>query len=670
MRTKFTPRLTVLVMFASLLVAAFALLGGFVLTGEPAQAAKVARVTQPDVVRVMVEGAVQRPVAAAGDQFALAVKFEFMKKIHIWPNVPVVPAEMKGLEPIPTLINVREGAKLPDGVKVYPRSAQWPRPQEVEVGFTGAPVKLLSYAEPTTVFIPVVIESSAKPGEVTIPLTVSYQACNDMVCFPEEVVELDLKVKIVEAGTAIPAATEMGLFKAFDPSVFSNLLAGNVTGPTLAATREFDFLGYKFNVATNAYVLIMLIAFAAGVLMNFTPCVLPVIPIKILSIQAHAKSPEKLVLFGVVYCAGIVTLYIVLGLLFFGLITGGQKFDWGQIFTLPGFVIGMSLLVGAMGLGMLGLFDVKLPNFVYAVNPTGDSVTGNFVGGLLTGILAVPCTGPMLGATTAWILTQPASVGLLTFSVMGLGMASPYALLMAFPKLVEKMPRGGAGGELLKQVIGGFMIAVAIFLAGNLSTERWPWWIVGAAAAGTCIWWILGSWKMLRTGKAKGINTVLASLVLAGTVLTTLSLTKAPPIDWRVFVSRPDGEIRSAIAEAVQQGKVVVVDFTAKWCTNCHVIEKTIIYSEESLKVLGAKDVVEFKVDLTKAGGEEGWGVVKEISGGGGIPLIAIYGPGLEKPVFFQSFFKPGDLTAAVEKARGAGGRREAAGTGTGQPAK
>lgn len=660
MRTKFTPRLTVPVLFASLLVAALALLGVFVLTGEPAQAAKVARVTQPDVVRVMVEGAVQRPVAAAGDQFAVAVKFEFMKKMHIWPNVPVVPAEMKGLEPIPTLINVREGAKLPDGVKVYPRSAQWPKPHEVEVGFTGSPVKLLSYAEPTTVFIPVVIESSAKPGEVTIPLTVSYQACNDMVCFPEEAVELDLKVKIVEAGTAIPAATEKGLFKAFDPSVFSNLLAGNATGPTLSATREFDFLGYKFNVAANAYVLIMLIAFAAGVLMNFTPCVLPVIPIKILSIQAHAKSPGKLAWFGSVYCLGIIAMYGVLGLMAFGVITGGQKYDWGQIFTHDWFVIGMSLIVAVMGVGMMGWFTIRLPNFVYSVNPTGESTTGNFIGGVLTGILAVPCTGPLLGATLAWILTQPPALGIGVFLLMGAGMAFPYALLIFFPKLLQKVPRGGPGSELLKQVMGLFMLAVAAFLAGNLTSERWPWYIVGVLSVFAFGWMVAGGRRMLTSASAKNITTVLGVLGIAGSIWVTQSLTKAPPIDWRVFASRPDGEIRSAIAEAVKQGKVVVVDFTAKWCTNCHVVEKTVIYSEEGLKTLGAKDVIEFKVDLTKAGAEEGWGVVREISGGGGIPLVAIFGPAVEKPVYFQSFFKPSDLTAAVVQARGSTGNQPA----------
>jgi thiol:disulfide interchange protein len=657
-------------MIASMVALALSLLGGFGLTTAPARASTLLATNQPDVVRVMVEGAVQRPVAAAGDQFAVAVTFEFAKKMHIWPNVPVIPDELKGLLAIPTLINVREGATLPDGVKVYPRSAQWPKPQEVEVGFTGSPVKLLSYAEPTTVYIPVVIEPSAKPGEITIPLTVSYQACNDAVCFQEEKVELDLKVKIVETGTVIPPAPDAALFKDFDPSVFSNLLAGNVKGPEASATREFDFLGYKFNVAANAYVLIMLIAFAAGVLMNFTPCVLPVIPIKILSIQAHAKSPGKLVWFGTVYCLGIIAMYGVLGLMAFGVITGGQKYDWGQIFTHTWFVIAMSLIVAVMGVGMMGWFTIRLPNFVYSVNPTGESTAGNFVGGVLTGILAVPCTGPLLGATLAWILTQPPALGIGVFLLMGLGMASPYALLIFFPKLLQKVPRGGPGSELLKQVMGLFMLAVAAFLAGNLTSERWPWYIVGVLSVFAFGWMVAGGRRTLVSAAAKNITTVLGVLGIAGSIWVTQSLTKAPPIDWRVFAARPDGEIRSAIAEAVKKGNVVVVDFTAKWCTNCHVIEKNVIYSEEGLKTLGAKDVVEFKVDLTKAGSEEGWGMVKEISGGGGIPLIAIFGPAVEKPIFFQSFFKPSDLTAAVAKARGAGAAGGAAGSGTGQPVK
>jgi thiol:disulfide interchange protein DsbD len=514
------------------------------------------------------------------------------------------------------------------------------------VGFTGKPIELISYHEPTTVFVPVMVMADAQPGKGMIVLSVRYQACDDAQCFVPQEVALTIPIEIVSANATITPAPDASKFTGFDASVLPKI------DKEAEKQTEFDFLGYKFSVSSGAFVLIALIAFVAGVLMNFTPCVLPVIPIKILSIQSHAKSPGKLVYFGTIYCLGIVTLYAILGLMAFGLITGGKKFDWGQIFTIPWFVIAMSLIIAIMAVGMLGLFEIRLPNFVYAVNPTGETALGNFIGGVLTGILAVPCTGPLLGATLAWIFTQPPVIGLGTFIVMGLGMASPYALLMAFPGLVSKMPRGGPGSELLKKVLGVFLLSVAAFLAGNLTPERWPWFIIGAIFISGCVVLIVGAWKMLRSQHAKVINTIFGTIGIVGGLWTTYSLTKPPPVDWRVFRDKPDAEIQSAIAQSTTEGKVTVVDFTAKWCTNCHVIEKNVIYAEDSVKALKAPDVQEFKIDLTNAGDAQGWQTVRQISGGGGIPLIAIFGPGLDKPIYFQSFFKPSDLIEAINKAR------------------
>lgn len=627
--------------------------------------------------RVTVTAHVQRPVAVPGDRFAVAVRFEFAEAMHIWPNDPVLPPELKGLVPIPTTIEVGKGAgagagaggegapALPAGVKVYTTLTAWPAAEDVEVAFLGDPVVIKSYKKRTHVYVPVVVLNDAPPGKVTIPFDVRYQACNDTMCFPPETVRVEATFEIAPVGTMTTPAFDSATFDGFDPSVFSRIDAGDV--PAAAAkVRQFDFLGYTFGVAENAYVLILGIAFLAGLLMNFTPCVLPVVPIKVLSIQSHAKSPGKLVWYGTVYCIGIVAMYAVLGLLAFGVITGGQKYDWGQIFTHAWFVIGMSVIVAVMGVGMMGWFTIRLPNFVYAVNPTGESATGNFVGGVLTGILAVPCTGPLLGATLAWILTQPPAVGIGVFVLMGVGMASPYALLICFPKLLNKVPRGGPGSELLKQVMGLFMLAVAAFLAGNLVREKWPWYVVGLLSVLAFGWLVAQGRRMLKTGAGKNWATAIGVIGIVTSIWVTVSLTRPPPVEWRVFVNQPDAELMAAIEQERAAGRVVVVDFTAKWCTNCHVIEKTIIYAQESLAALKAADVVEFKVDLTDSTGEQGWGTVRAISGGGGIPLIAVFGPGIDKPVYFQSFFKPSDLVAAIEKARGVGGVGGAGGAGAG----
>ncbi|MGH7132641.1 MAG: cytochrome c biogenesis protein CcdA [Phycisphaerales bacterium] len=606
-------------------------------------------VIQPADGKMTLTATVQRPKAAPGDQFAIALTMQFEDGWHAWPNQPIVP---KGIDvtPTPTVLKIDE-TKLPKGVNVYAPWAQWPAPHDVTSGaFTGTPLTIKSFSGAQVLFVPVVVGPDAAPGKVKFEVAVNYQACDENVCMPSVDAAATVEFEIVAPGQAGTIAGGDEWAK-FDASMFAKILGG-ATAPAAGGKAKFDFLGYTFYLDSSAYLLILCIAFIAGLLMNFTPCVIPVIPIKILSLQAHAKTPGKLAYFGIVYCLGIVALYAVIGLMAFGLVTGGRKFDWGQIFSLPWFSALMAILIAIMAIGMMGVFTFKLPNFVYAVNPTGDTATGNFVGGLLTGVLAVPCTGPLLGATVAWIATQPPALGLSTFLVMGLGMAAPYALLIAFPKLLSRMPRGGPGGELLKQVLGVFMLAVAAYLASNLVRDKWPWWIVAVLGMGGCVWLLVGAWRMLRSQMAKVVCTVLALIGLPAFFLMGRSLADEGPLAWKKFYDRPDAEIASTLEAAIKQGKVVVIDFTAKWCINCQYIEKNTLASVEGVKLLTAPDVQILKVDLTSSEPDQGWGTVKQISGGGGIPLIAVYGPGIEKPIYFQSFFKASDLEAAMLKAR------------------
>ncbi|MBL0920629.1 MAG: thioredoxin family protein, partial [Phycisphaerales bacterium] len=437
------------------------------------------------------------------------------------------------------------------------------------------------------------------------------------------------------------------LFAGFDASVFARLLAGEVGpgAPGGASTlAEFDFIGLRFSLDANAYALIFTIAFVAGFLLNLTPCVLPVIPLKVLSLQKQANNPAKLALFGSVYCVGIVATFVVLGLLILGIRVGAEKQDWGQIFSSPVFAMAMAVIVGVMGLGMMGLFTIRLPKAVYMVNPAGDTVQGNFMMGVLTAILSTPCTGPFLGATVAWAVTQPKWVGMTAFIVMGLGMAFPYALLILFPKLIDRMPRSGPGGELLKQVLGLVLLAVAAFLASNVTSAKWPWYIVGGLAGLAFLWAIVGGWRVLRKTSGKLIVTAVGVLGIAGTTLATRSLTSEGPVPW-VYYS-PD-----AFAKARAEGKTVVLKFTAKWCTNCHVIEKSILNANPARDALNARNVVPMKVDLTLETNEEGWSKLREVSGGSGIPLTAIYLPGEPEPVIFRSFYGADALIEVLDSA-------------------
>lgn len=592
--------------------------------------------------KVDVSVAAQRSEAAPGEQFAIAVVFDHARGWHTQTNDPKMPDELKDLDPVATRIQV-EAAK---GLKFGP--IQWPKPETLTVNWIGKPLSLEFFAGKAIAFVPVQIAADAAPGNITIPLKISIQACDESQCLmPEDLTrEVTIAIKPL-SNVSSQNIADPQLFIAFDPSVFSRMNAG-ATASVQPATSGFDFVGYKFSLRQDRTLLILLIALVAGFLLNLTPCVLPVIPIKILSLQQQAGNPGKLALFGSVYCLGIVATFLVLGLLIFGIVTGGQKQDWGQVFTSRWFTVIMAAIVGLMGLGMIGLFTMRLPQSVYMLNPSHDTVLGNFLLGVLTAVLSTPCTGPLLGATIAWAATRPAWLGLVTFVVMGLGMALPYALLIAFPRLIDRLPKAGPGGELLKQVLGILMIAVSVFLLSNLTSEKWPWYVVGGVAAAGGLWAIVGGVRMLRTAFAKVAVTVCAVLWIGATVWTTRALASEGPVAWTRFVNVPETDVRKQITEALSKGKTVVVDFTAKWCTNCHVIERNVLLSEVGVGLLGAADVVPMKIDLTSADEAQGWGLVREISGGGGIPLVAIYRPGLERPIFFNSFFKPSDLESAV----------------------
>lgn len=613
-----------------------------------------ARALQPRQV-VSIEVVPQREAAHPGDQFALAVIITLEDTWHIWPNQPVVPPALEGVDATPTTLSLP--APPAPGIAVKLDWTQWPTPVPVASAAFGESLEILSLKGRSVAYVPVVLAPDLAPGDYPIRLDLFSQACDDSVCLPPGAASATATLRVVPRDQPIREAGA-DLFAGFVPSVFARILAGDAAPGAAAAEPApivFNLLGWTFTLPRASIALILGLAFVAGLIMNFTPCVLPVIPIKVLSLQHHAQSPAKLAYFGTIYCIGIVAAYAVLGLLAAGLITGGQKFEWGQIFTYRWFTILMGLLVGVMALGMIGLFTLRLPQAVYMINPSGDTAPGNFLLGLLTAVLAVPCTGPLLGGALAWAGTQPPAISLLAFLSMGLGMASPYALLIAFPKLIDRIPRGGAGGELLKQVVGVLMLAVAAYLLSLVTIDKWPWWIVGAITAAAFAWLAVGAWRLLKSPRAKWTNTAVAVVAIPLTFLGASSLASEGPVAWRLFHNQTDDAIRAAIAAELAEGRVVLVDFTAKWCTNCHVIEKSIILSETGLLALGAPDVVEFKVDLSSAADDQGWGLVKEISGAGGIPLIAIYGPALPegKPIYYQSFFKPSDLAAAIDKARG-----------------
>ncbi len=117
---------------------------------------------------------------------------------------------------------------------------------------------------------------------------------------------------------------------------------------------------------------------------------------------------------------------------------GGGITTANQLFQYPAFTITVGVIIAIMALGMCNLFTVRLPKFIYAINPKHDTFHGSLGFGVMTAVLSTPCTAPFMGAAAAGAVTQRPSIALAVFAAIGFGMALPYFILAAFPKLVQR----------------------------------------------------------------------------------------------------------------------------------------------------------------------------------------------------------------------------------------
>lgn len=625
-----------------------------------AQPFETAGMPDADTGPVSVRSVVSKSPARPGDQLAIAVEFDLAPGWHLHTNQPrLTPAMIKeSFSATPTTLTVT----VVEGAMVGP--VQWPEVHTVMVDLTGSgkpePYEVFEGRAP--IYVPIMVSPDAS-GSVVLDIEYGWQACDDRVCIAPELRTERIVIPIAaEAGGAAgvvvdgatPAAPEA--FGSFDAGIFGRAeeFAASIRNAP-AGTADFNVFGRTFSVDTTGIVgLAALLALAAlgGFVLNLTPCVLPVIPIKIMGLSAAASNPARCFALGVVMSLGVVAFWLGIGLAINQIAGFGAV---NALFQRPWFSIVVGLVIGVMGLGMFGLFTAALPQWVYRINPKHDSMHGSFLFGVMTAVLSTPCTAPFMGSAAAWATQQDDRVRtLLTFGAIGVGMALPYLVLSARPKLVNKVPRTGPGSELVKQVMGLLMVAVAIFFLGtgigpSLIEEpgdpplRAHWWGVAGFAVAAGAWLI---WRTLRISKRIGprLFALILGLALAGSaVLVAVSQTDKGPINWQHWTPA-----RFEAARAT--GKVVVVDFTAEWCLNCKALESGVLNRKEVASVLNSDRVIAMKVDIT-AGYPEGVAFMKELRWAN-IPLLAIFGPGMTEPEKYDSY-TPATVLTAIERAEG-----------------
>lgn len=620
------------------------------------------------VIEVFVKG--DAASIAPGGQLTLAVILDHADGWHSNLNDPIVPPEMGDFVPIPTEITV-------SGPGVTTGPVQWPEPHAVTVSFTGSPVEFQVYEGRAIAYVPLLIDADAAVGsDLTITVGVSFQSCDDVSCLPPDSVTKTLTVPVVaqtaaadpDASSFVPPASGFAGtapsddFAGFDPRVYS--LAWDDAGSNTAAVRTESGGTEFFGIAVPGWdtplglAILAVLAALGGFILNLTPCVLPVIPIKIMTISQHAGSPGKSLYLGLWMFVGVVGFWLALGVLASSVTAFA---DPSRLFGYWYVTLGIGILILAMGVGIMGAFSINLPQKVYMVNPKADSAQGSFMFGVMTAVLGLPCFGFVAGALLAGSAAMPGWVVLVVFLALGVGMGLPYLVLAAKPSWVDKIPRTGPASELVKQVMGLLLLAagayfagsgVLVFLKGNPDTAAslawWTkslhWWFVAIFAIAAGGWLAWRTLAITKNGARRAVF-ALVGLVLAagGTLAATDQTIKARNDLWIAF---SDADLEANLAA----GRVVVLDFTADWCLNCKALESAVLLKDPVKSLLLADGIVPLKADVTSTSAA-GWDKLRDL-GRTGIPTLAVFGPGLAEP-WVASAYTADQVEGAIERARG-----------------
>ena len=383
----------------------------------------------------------------------------------------------------------------------------------------------------------------------------------------------------------------------------------------------------------------LVFAFIAGVILNVMPCVLPVVSIKVLSfVQQAGESRARILQLGTAFSAGILVVFL-------GLAAAAAFFGkgWGEQFQSQEFLVVMIAIVFGFSLSLFDVFEIGVPDQVGSLAAQRrEGVSDAFFKGMMATVLATPCSGPFLGSTLAWALTQPATVVFLIFTFVGLGMAAPYVVLTANPGLLKFVPRPGAWMQTFKHLMGFLLLGTVIFLMVSLRQDLHVYTVAFLVFVGLACW-IWGRYATFDQSRLRRLGTV-------ATVLVVLAVgAQASFVTLRNFFAGP-GEGQGSLAwedfDPVKlqryhaEGRSVFLDFTADWCLTCKTNEKLVYESDEVVARLKAKNVVAMRADETDEDAESA--AIKRLRvslGAQSIPFMAVF-PGDD----WQNVFTAKDL--------------------------
>ncbi len=504
---------------------------------------------------------------------------------------------------------------------------------------------------------PVTLEFLVAQGPEPVEVLIGLQTCSD-TCDPPTAVRLAIELPTGDAPGRIEFSSAKYGEVAKSPATLEQAAVAPAVNPETdgvsPAAAPTSVSGEKDQPLSLPLAILM--GLAGGLILNLMPCVLPVLGLKLMSFaQQSGRARREVFQMNLWYCAGLFAVFFVLATASVAANIGLAKTNlgWGQQFGSVPFKIGMLGVVFAFALSFLGVWELPIPGFIGEKAghvQSREGPLGAFLKGVLSTVLATPCSGPFLGSVFGYTLTQPTPVTYVIFGAIALGMASPYILIGVFPSLVRFLPKPGAWMETFKEILGFVMLGTVAYLFYLLRQQ--PDWFVPTFTMLVAIW--MGCWWVGRAQERTGVASF-GRWVQAGaaaTVVSAVAFFWLGPHDSFIPWEKPFTPAR--LAELRREGATVMIDFSADWCPTC---KTNLLFAIETTPVKEALEknrVVPMLADWTD--GSEEIRKVLEGLGSKSIPLLAVYpgakpGEPLRDPIVLRDVVTQSEVLAAIEEA-------------------